>query len=194
CEYNSIKGKMYFHLDLTVPAPVGFTYGFNLYFYILEDMGRPLYLNMGWLLGYRKATYIFEDDYISTATATLEIGFNPEALAEVIGTKFFMLEVDDYNKNNPEVFKYNLDSKTSFNINNVLAKIPNTSEPFAIIFEDSSDRVFKARKYFGPVRISKLHIRLLDENGRLIDLNNTEIFISLEIETLEVPYKNMIYQ
>ena len=195
-QYDFMKGKLYFYLDATaspVPAP-GYEWAFDLNFAVVDDIGRPLYYNMGWLMGYRKTQYKFAEDYNPTLTNVLEIGFNPEATAEVAGTKFYMLEVDDFNKNNPEVFKYNLDSKTSFNINNVLAKIPNTSEPFAIIFEDSSDKVFKTRQYFGPVRISKLRIRLLDDNGRIIDLNSSEIIISLEIETLEVPYKNMVYK
>lgn len=195
CDYNFQKGKIYFYINPTAPPPPpGFSYGFDLDFTINNDPQRPLYLNMGWLLGYRKPLYLFFKDYVNTSTTVLEIGFNPEAPADFTGTKFFLLEIDDYNKNNPEVFKYNLDSKTSFNVNNIIAKIPNTSNTFSIIFEDSSDRVFKNRKYFGPVRISKLHIRLLDENGRVINLNNSEIIISLEIETLEVPYKNMIYQ
>jgi hypothetical protein len=63
-----------------------------------------------------------------------------------------------------------------------------------MIFEDSSDRVFKSRKYFGPVRLSKFKIRLLDENGVVVNLNNNDIVINLEIETLNTPYKNLVYR
>ena len=145
------------------------------------------------MLGYRKQKYTFFDDYNTSITPTSLIGYNPEAPTDFTGTKFFLLEVDDHNKNNPSVFKYNFDSKASYNINNIIAKIPHTALTFNIIFEDSSDRVFKTRKYFGPVKISKLHFKLLDDNGRVIDLNRSDIVISLEIETLEVPYKNMVY-
>ena len=61
-----------------------------------------------------------------------------------------------------------------------------------IMFEDSSDRIFKERNYFGPVRIKKLRIRLLDENGRVVDLNNGDLTVSLEVECLDAPYKNMV--
>ena len=71
-----------------------------------------------------------------------------------------------------------------------MAKIPNTASTTNIIFEDSSDRIFKTRKYFGPVRISKLRIRLLDDFGRVVDLNGGDLIITLEIETLDMPYKN----
>ena len=46
------------------------------------------------------------------------------------------------------------------------------------------------RQYFGPVRINKLRIRLLDDYGRVVNLNGGDLVISLEIETLNMPYKN----
>ena len=71
-----------------------------------------------------------------------------------------------------------------------MAKIPNTASTTNIIFEDSSDRIFKTRKYFGPVRISKIRIRLLDDFGRVVNLNGGDLIITLEIETLDMTYKN----
>lgn len=186
-------GKIIFKIkpQPPLPPPPDCSYGFNLDFSVSSDPYRDLFLNMGWMLGFRKQKYNFFKDY--NRSSVLNPGYNSEAPADFTGTKFFLLEIEDYNKNNPEVFNYNLDSRSSFNINNIIAKIPNTSESFHIIFEDSSDRVFKTRKYFGPVKISKLHIKLLDDNGKIINLNNSDIIISLEIETLEVPYKNMVY-
>ena len=192
--YDFMKGKMIYFIDLSgLTPPSGQSYGFDLDFSISSDPQRELYLNMGWMLGYRKQKYSFFNDYNTSPSPSLHIGYNAEAPADFIGTKFFLLEIDDFNKNNPDVFKYNLDSKASFNVKNIIAKIPHTAHTFSIIFEDSSDKIFKIRKYFGPVKISKLHIRLLDDNGRVVNLNNSDIIISLEIETLEVPYKNMVY-
>jgi len=42
------------------------------------------------------------------------------------------------------------------------------------------------------VKLNKLRIRLLDDNGRIINLNNADVVVSLEIESLDVSYKNMI--
>ena len=74
-----------------------------------------------------------------------------------------------------------------------MAKIPNAVATNELLFEDSADRIFKTRKYFGPVRIKKLRIRLLDEFGRAIDLTNGDITVNLEITTLNSPYKNITY-
>ena len=189
-----MKGKLYFLINPAAPLPPpGLSYGFDLDFTVLEEPFRPVYLNMGWLLGYQNLKYYFFKDYISIKTPVFEIGFNPETIADFIGTKFFLVELDDYNKNNPEVFKYNIDTKTSFNINNIISKIPNISNTFSMVFEDSSDKIYKTRNYFGPVRISKFHIRLLDENGRVVNLNNSDIVLTIEIESLEIPYQNMVH-
>ena len=51
-------------------------------------------------------------------------------------------------------------------------------------YEDSSDSVLKKRTYSGPVTLSKLRIRLLDDYGIPVDLNGGTFILSLEIETL----------
>ena len=142
----------------------------------------------------------YSPHYQDASTNVLNIGFNPEAVANLIGTHYFLLEVDDFNKNQAAVFRSNTEIKQnnietfSYNVSNVLARIPNTADSFSILFEDSSDKVFKTRKYFGPVRISKLKIRLLDENGVVVNLNNNDIIINLQIESLNAPYKNLTYR
>lgn len=192
--YNTVKGKILFFLNPSpVPLPpAGKTYAFNLSFTVSHDPTRYIFLNMGWLFGYTKSRYNFLTDYVSTATTTQEIGFNPEAPLDFTGTKYFLLEVTDYNNNAPAVLKYPAPDKYSFTVKDILAKVPNVSSPYSIIFEDSSDRVFKTRNYFGPVKLQKLRIRLLDENGIVVNLNNSTMAITFEVETLEIPYKNMV--
>ena len=229
-EYDEIKGKIGFQLnDFSGNLPdVNNSWGFNLDFRDINLPNRAPFLNLGWLLGYRELIYYFfqqpmpnptpcDNDFFDykykspctdgykpfyqfTKTNILNIGFNPEAIANLIGTHYYMLEVDDFNKNQSEVLKSNIEVKHNiketfnYSVFNILARIPNTGDFYSIIFEDSSDRVFKSRKYFGPVRISRLKIRLLDENGIVINLNNNDIIINLEIETINSSYKNLVYR
>lgn len=192
--HDTIKGKIYFQVNPTPPTapPAGRAFGFDLDFAPANEPERPEYLNMGWMIGFQNLTYDFFTDYVSTATASLDIGYNPEAIANLMGTSFYLLEVDDFNNNNPNVVNYNCNTFYSFNIRNILAKIPNTAPSTSIIFEDSSDRIFKKRIYFGPVRIKKLRIRLLDENGRTVNLNHGDITVTFEITSLDSPYKNVV--
>jgi hypothetical protein len=216
--YNSTLGKYLFFLDTTsLSPPPGFAYGFDLDFTTTLNPDRPSYLNMGWLIGFQKEYYDYFEDYKITPDIT---GFIAECPAKLIGSSFFLIEVEDYNKNNPVLINYNITSPYSFNVKNILAIIPNnlnTNYSFEINmnqeqkqentdvsqnqfqtqsnvsdFNDlskqqyiSSQRdIFKTRRYFGPVRIKKLRIRLLDENGRVLYLNNCNFTLTLEIETL----------
>ena len=228
--YHPTKGKTNFILfDASGnPPESGYNWGFNISFRDKNIPNRAAFLNLGWILGYRELEYYFfeqpapnptpcdqdffnykyispcTDGYLSyyqfTESNILNIGFNPEAVANTLGTHYFLLEVDDFNKNQSIVFrsnsqlKHNIKETFNYNVSNILARIPNTAEYFSIIFEDSSDRVFKSRKYFGPVRLSKFKIRLLDENGVVVNLNNNNIVINLEIEMLNTPYKNQVYR
>lgn len=228
--YHPTKGKTNFILNDASgnPPESGYNWGFNISFRDKNIPNRAAFLNLGWILGYREFEYYFfeqpvpnptpcdqdffnykyispcTDGYLSyyqfTKSNILNIGFNPEAVANTLGTHYFLLEVDDFNKNQSIVFrsnsqlKHNIKETFNYNVSNILARIPNTAEYFSIIFEDSSDRVFKSRKYFGPVRLSKFKIRLLDENGVVVNLNNNNIVINLEIEMLNTPYKNQVYR
>jgi len=218
-QYSSNKGKFYFRKNPATPpyapaltinstpgnpvsvtgniqAPKTFSnigpitdWGFDVDFRIQSQPNRDIEMNFGWLCGFQKPIYYYEKDYIQSGDMIFLEGFNPEAILDFTGTKFFLLEITDYNKNYSEVFKYNT-HKRNINYKDILAKIPNTASTTNIIFEDSSDRIFKTRKYFGPVRISKIRIRLLDDFGRVVNLNGGDLIITLEIETLDMPYKN----
>ena len=65
---------------------------------------------------------------------------------------------------------------------NIFAKINNYYDSFNYSNGDV-DYQFK-RSYFGPVDIMKLRIRLLDEFGRVVDLNNGDFSFTIRIEQL----------
>ena len=61
-----------------------------------------------------------------------------------------------------------------------------------IVTEDNP--LTKIRRYTGPINISKLHIKILDKFGNIIDLNNMDYSITLELEILyeSFNFKNVI--
>lgn len=196
--YDTLSGRFNFIIrtedadgNLIIPS-TGMAFGFQLDFRNPLYPERSLFYNLGWMMGFRESHYTMSSNYITSATTTSLIGINGDAIANLIGTNYFLLEVDDFNNNNPVVLNYNCDTEYSFNIRNILGKIPNAASGTDILFEDSSDRIFKKRNYFGPVRIKKLKIRILDENGRQIDLNNCNFTVNIEVETVNTPYKNMV--
>ena len=174
----------------------GYKWGFDLNFSDKITPNRPAFLNLGWILGYRKLNYNFfktinnETYYNHVKTLSLEIGFNPESTANTIGTRYFLLEVDDFNKNQSKLFRFNAELKNNsseaftYSVSNILALIPNRCNYYDTSFEDYTDRIFNTKLYFGPVKISKLKIRLLDENGVVVNLNNTDLTINIAIESI----------
>ena len=57
---------------------------------------------------------------------------------------------------------------------NIIARIPISTTFNVVTFNNASDGLFKTRDYFGPVRLEKLRIRLLDRFGQVISLNQND--------------------
>jgi hypothetical protein len=53
-----------------------------------------------------------------------------------------------------------------------------------VINETDGSSLTKTRRYNGPVNIKKIHVRLLDRFGDVIDLNNMDYSFTLELEIL----------
>ena len=95
---------------------------------------------------------------------------------------YIFIDVNDFNKN----FNTNTvisQKDNSFIGNNILGKIV-LSFPDTLTLNSLSDNIFKKREYYGPVRIKKLQISLLNKYGHPIDLLNNNYSISLEFNIL----------
>ena len=69
----------------------------------------------------------------------------------------------------------------------VLAKIYLIDGKFAMNVDNNPDDCcnhVKTRKYFGPIDLRKIHVRLLNQYGRVINLNNMDYSFSLEVAQL----------
>uniref|UniRef100_A0A6C0HAW9 Uncharacterized protein n=1 Tax=viral metagenome TaxID=1070528 RepID=A0A6C0HAW9_9ZZZZ len=137
-----------------------------------EDLSTPLPLKLGWILGFRYGKYIGSPNYVG------------EAPIDLNGIKYMYLVVDDYNNNVNNSF-YSAFNSSILN-KNILARI---SLQTGTAFLDSNSQnnlmlTTTARQYFGPVDIQKLRIQLLDEYGRVIDLNNMDYSFCLTLQSL----------
>ena len=54
----------------------------------------------------------------------------------------------------------------------------------SLIIDDNTCPLTKTRKYNGPVNIRNLFIKILDQFGEIIDLNNMDYSLTLELEIL----------
>jgi hypothetical protein len=143
----------------------------------------------GWMMGFRqpvyKRTWANErTDLISQVPAlTYRAYLEGESSYGSAAWHYLYVDVDDYNKNftTNSIIAQTGDSYLGFNI---LGRITVSSGHLTVINEHAGDMMFKSREYFGPVRLEKLTIRLLDKFGNVILLNQNDYSIALELEVL----------
>ena len=111
-------------------------------------------------------------------------GFVSEGFMDTGGARYLFLIVDDFNNNVNDQYMSLITKNTQLPSSNILARISIPQSKHEIGFEDLSDFVPKKREYFGPVSIEKLHFKLVDEYGRIINLNNNEISLLLDFEVI----------
>jgi hypothetical protein len=142
--------------------------------FTLSRQGFPDLVNItskiGWNLGFIQPMYYGKTSYVS------------DALPDPASIRYLYLVVNDFNNsvNNNFVGAFN---KWILN-NNVLARIPINGQYFNILMENQLSQHLEPRKYFGPVDVQRLHIQLLDDHGRILDINNANFSLCLTFKTL----------
>jgi hypothetical protein len=164
----------YFELDFAIP-------------------GKPQYKTFGWAMGFQKPFYTvkylgidnFHQDLFKT---------NPEICGSFIASEssfgssfgpYVFIEVDDFQRNvsSNTIVSYNGNGDSYLN-NNILAKVVVSSGQFTNIIDNAGDFVFKKRNYFGPIKLEKMHIKLLNRFGEPVDNNWNDYAFSLELEVI----------
>ena len=135
-----------------------------------EDKSTPLPLKFGWTLGFRNGFYINNSTYVS------------EGVVDLLGPRYIYLVVDDYNNNVNNNF-YSAFSSSILN-NNILARISMNSNFFDILGQNNLSLITTPREYYGPVDIQKMNIQLLDEYGRVLDINNMDYSFCLTFKSV----------
>ena len=100
--------------------------------------------------------------------------FIPKFPRKLTLNQIYSLNVINNNNN-----KYNIDQKKNV-VTDSIATIPFEALKQLTI----TNNTFKERKYFGPVKIERLEIKLKDENGNFINLNGSTWGFNLIIEQL----------
>ena len=134
----------------------------------VNDHNTPLPLKFGWLLGFRNGIYVNNLNYVS------------EGLIDVNGSRYLFLVIDDYNNNVNQNF-YSAFNSSVLN-KNILARISLQETTFNVLKLDGLTTT--PREYFGPVNITGMNIQLLDEYGRIINLNSMDFSFCLNLTTV----------
>ncbi len=135
----------------------------------IDSTNTNIAQNFGWILGFRMAEYKASTAYVS------------EGLYDSWGTKYLYVIVDDFNKNYANLVEpiYN----SSLGRDNILARV-SLAPILASLTEGTSlaDQFNPGdfvRNYFGPVDVEKIRLTIVDEFGRVINLNNMDLSLAI---------------
>jgi len=132
-------------------------------------------------LGFREAIYNYEVPGPGPVWPNwTETAFVSEGIYDPERVRYVYLVVDDFNSsvNNNFIGAFG----ESILNPNILAKITLPTNTLSI--NNRPSKMGWKRDYFGPVRINKMKVQVLDEYGRIVDLNNMDYSLSLRFETL----------
>ena len=169
---NNGSGQMMVGIDPNAPQDLQFELNFQADRFGYDDRSTPLPLKLGWIMGFRNGIYTNNQNYVS------------EGIVDLVGPRYFYLVVDDFNNNNNNGLFYSAFNSSLLN-KNIIARISLQSGLFKILLEDGLNIISSSREYFGPVNINNFQIQLLDEYGRIVDLNYMDLSFCL---TLTIAY------
>jgi hypothetical protein len=152
------------------PSVTSFELNFQYDKFGIDDRNTPLPLKLGWILGFRNGAYVGNLNYVS------------EGVVDTTGPKYLFLVVDDYNNsvNNGFFSAFN----SSVLNKNILSRISLQANPFNVLEQNNLNIISTTREYFGPININNLNIQLLDEYGRIVDLNYMDYSFCLTLVTV----------
>lgn len=168
-------------------TPPIMTNGFELAFPINSSGNfapeTNLQLRLGWQLGFRIGQYRCDGSSSSGATAV-----SSEGICLVTGPRYMYISIEDGNNNSSVNFTTAFTESTMGE--HVMTRINLASSMDSVgVFKCASDmglsnQLNRTREFFGPVHISRLKIKLLDEYGRTINLNHMDWSMSVVFEKL----------
>lgn len=118
---------------------------------------------------------------------TFNFGFRTSAVSEGVpfmsGPRYGYISIDDHQTNSKSEFQ--VVYADSIHDDNIIARInlaPRSVHTMSLRDTGMASLLNRTRTYQGPVNIQKLTVKLYDEYGRIIDLNNTDWSFTLEFE------------
>jgi hypothetical protein len=174
--YNLINSKFSFTSDSSFNLNFDYFENNEMYYNLANNINKNQ-LTLGWIMGFRNNSIIKNGKNILTKYEGLTSYEAETCYDGGVSNKYYLLSINDYQNNHnnafDSAFKYQ-----SLTDNNILCKMTNSKE------DGMKTILYPKRIYFGPTNINKLHIKIYDEYGRILDVNNGDLSIELECEIL----------
>ena len=152
------------------------------------DMDTNVQFRLGWALGFRAAQYAMGDATEWGNSKTPSVSAVSEGICYPCGPRYCFLAIDDHQKNAGPSYLAAFSQSTMGN--NIITRINLSAvQEDNGVYKSSNDpgltsQMNRTREYFGPVDVQRLSIKLFDEFGRIIDLNNMDWSFTLAFEKM----------
>lgn len=190
---DRVSGRSIFAQDVSAAgwAPIPFIITFNVdrSGNTVDNAALPTFL--GWSMGFRAAAYNSgrTASGAQAVTGTSAMSLISEGVCSIRGPRYAFIAIDDYNNN---VNNYFISAyKDSVSSPNVVARLnlnnmQQNGQVYRIGQDDgmSGQLDFRTRVYFGPVDIQKMRITVLDEFGRVLNLNHMDWSMAIVFECM----------
>ena len=137
--------------------------------------------SLGWLLGFRNPVYTFEGASLTAYNAS---GLKSTGIVDLNGPRYLYLVIDEYTSSgNQSSFVSPLPS--SLINKNILARISTPTQSFGTILHANLANGYlmsDVRSYTGKVDIQKLNVQLVNEFGKVINLNGGDFSFCLKVQ------------
>ena len=134
------------------------------------NRAKDPYPTFGNLLGYKLNIY------------NKKLSYTSEGIMDIIGPRYLFLVIDDGISSSVNSNFFSADG--SGLPGNTIARISLKGAAFNIQAQNDFSIYTEPRLYFGPVNISILNIKIIDEYQRIIDLNGNEISFTLRLTSV----------
>jgi hypothetical protein len=127
---------------------------------------------LGYAMGFREIKYQGATSYISESIFTNKY------------SDYLYFALDDYTGSQTITNTYGMLGSNGLLSNNILGVIPISSDTFSPTFDNNANFIYKKREYFGPVDISRISIKLLNQRGNVVNVYDTNFNFTLQIKTI----------
>jgi hypothetical protein len=174
--------RIVFNIKADIPRTAASATGVSSF----QSNTRPLPYFLGWQLGFRTAMYEMRGNGLTGLSGSGPQAAVSEGICFISGPRYMFLCIDDYNHNVNNYYAVAFESSTI--APNIIARLNinqqiNMAGAYGLTGGESlATSLCRSREYFGPVNIERLRITLVDDLGRVVDLNNMDWSFSLMFE------------
>jgi len=196
-EFNINEYNLKSIFTITFPRDTTDISNIRLFFWDDNNKISHISRTLGWNLGFRKNEYLIHRDMSNNIPISLKdvISYSTdvngnhvysvvsEGLFDAGTDRYLFFSLDDYINNS--INAHHVMLKDNILDNNIIGKVNIFEGAFGINVQDySSVDNAKQREYHGMVDIKKIHVRIYNEFGEIINLHNMDFAFTLEFEQL----------